>query len=116
MLFVRSHRAMVAALLGSSMLVPAVAYAQEPAEDANDDIIVTAQKREESLQNVPISIQALSTKKLDQLGITDFNSYTKQLASVAFQTTQPGSTTVYMRGVASGGDGNHSGSLPSVGV
>ena len=49
MLFARSHRAMVAALLGSSMLVPAIAYAQEPAEDANDDIIVTAQKREQKI-------------------------------------------------------------------
>jgi iron complex outermembrane receptor protein len=116
MLVARSHRAIVAALLGSSMMMPAFAFAQEPAEDVNDEIIVTAQKREENLQSVPISIQALSTKKLDQLGISDFNEYTKQLASVSFQTIQPGSTTVYMRGVASGGDGNHSGSLPSVGV
>ncbi len=116
MLVARSHRAIVAALLGSSMLVPAAVSAQEAADTSADEIIVTAQKREESLQTVPISIQALSTKKLDQLGISDFNEYTKQLASVSFQTSQPGSTTVYMRGVASGGDGNHSGSLPSVGV
>ena len=32
------------------------------------------------------------------------------------QTAQPGTTKVYVRGVASGGDGNHSGPLPSVGV
>src|SRR4029079_126841 len=37
------------------------------------------------------------------------------LPSVSYQTAQPGVTVVYMRGVASGGDGNHSGSLPSVG-
>lgn len=110
------RRAMIA-FLGSSMLATSPAFAQSaPAEDSGDEIIVTAQKREENLQNVPISIQALSTKKLDQLGISDFNEFTKQLPSVSFQTTQPGSTTVYMRGVASGGDGNHSGSLPSVGV
>lgn len=112
----RSQRVVLAALLGSTMLMPVAAFGQEAAEDANDEIIVTAQKREENLQSVPISIQALSTKKLDQLGINNFNDYTKQLASVSFQTSQPGSTTVYMRGVASGGDGNHSGSLPSVGV
>ena len=83
--------------------------------DAMSDIIVTAQKRDENIQTVPISMQALSTRKLDQLNISNFNEYTQLLPSVAFQTSQPGVTTVYMRGVASGGDGNHSGSLPSVG-
>ena len=80
------------------------------------EIIVTAQKREENLSRVPISIQAIGTKRLDQLNISNFEQYTKQLPSVSFQTTQPGVTVVYMRGVASGGDGNHSGSLPSVGT
>ena len=80
------------------------------------EIIVTATKRSESIQKVPISIQAITTEKLDQLNIANFNDYTKSLPSVSFQTSQPGVTTVYIRGVASGGDGNHSGSLPSVGT
>jgi len=80
------------------------------------DIIVTAQKRDENIQNVPISIQAIGTRRLDQLNVSNFNEYTQLLPSVAFQSSQPGVTTVYMRGVASGGDGNHSGSLPSVGT
>ena len=79
------------------------------------EIVVTAQKREENLQNVPISVQAIGTRRLDQLNISNFEDYTKQLPSVSFQSSAPGSTTVYMRGVASGGDGNHSGSFPSVG-
>jgi outer membrane receptor protein involved in Fe transport len=91
------------------------APARAPVSDAMSDIIVTAQKRDENIQTVPISMQALSTRKLDQLNISNFNEYTQLLPSVAFQTLQPGLTTVYMRGVASGGDGNHSGSLPSVG-
>src|SRR3954471_993909 len=80
------------------------------------EIIITATKREENLQNVPISVQAIGTRRLDQLNISNFEDYTKQLPSVTFQTAQPGFTTVYMRGVATGGDGNHSGSLPSVGM
>jgi iron complex outermembrane recepter protein len=80
------------------------------------EIIITATKREENLQNVPISVQVLGARKLDQLNISNFEEYTKQLPSVSFQTAQPGFTTVYMRGVATGGDGNHSGSLPSVGT
>ncbi len=81
----------------------------------SDEIIITAQKREENLQDVPISVQAIGTRRLDQLNISNFEDYTKQLPSVSFQSSAPGSTTVYMRGVASGGDGNHSGSFPSVG-
>ena len=114
-----ARRHALLALLGSTMLAASPAYAQAAAEEeasSGDDIIVTAQKREENLQDVPISVQALGTKKLDQLGISNFNQYSQQLPSVSFQTSAPGSTTVYMRGVASGGDGNHSGSLPSVGV
>ena len=79
------------------------------------EIIITATKREENLQDVPISVQAIGTRRLDQLNITNFEQYTKQLPSVSFQTAAPGFTTVYMRGVATGGDGNHTGSLPSVG-
>jgi outer membrane receptor protein involved in Fe transport len=80
------------------------------------EIIITATKREENMQNVPISVQVLGTRKLDQLNISNFEQYTKQLPSVTFQTSQPGFTTVYIRGIAAGGDGNHSGSLPSVGT
>jgi outer membrane receptor protein involved in Fe transport len=80
------------------------------------EIIITATKREENLQNVPISVQVLGTRKLDQLNISNFEEYTKQLPSVSYQNFgAPGFTVVYMRGIATGGDGNHSGSLPSVG-
>ncbi|HET7710143.1 MAG TPA: TonB-dependent receptor [Sphingomicrobium sp.] len=79
------------------------------------EIIITATKREENLQNVPISVQAIGTRRLDQLNVSNFEDYTKQLPSVSFDTSQPGSTTVYVRGVATGSDGNHTGSLPSVG-
>ncbi|MEO8454552.1 MAG: TonB-dependent receptor [Sphingomicrobium sp.] len=96
---------------------PAVQQAQaEQGQPDQSEIVITATKREENLQNVPISVQVLGTRKLDQLNISNFEQYTKQLPSVSFQTAQPGFTTVYMRGVATGGDGNHSGSLPSVGT
>ena len=100
---------------GSGQTTAADTPSQQAASDLGGDIIVTAQKRDENIQDVPISIQAIGTRRLDQLNISNFNEYTQLLPSVAFQTAQPGVTTVYMRGVASGGDGNHSGSLPSVG-
>lgn len=124
MIFSDAHRIrskMVAAMLASTILgASGTTYAQtSPATNdqySGDVIIVTAQKRSQNLQDVPISIQALGTKQLDEKHVANFNDFTKQLPSVSFQTTQPGTTEVYIRGVASGGDGNHSGSLPSVGV
>ncbi len=81
-----------------------------------EEVVVTAEKREESLQKVSASIQALDTKKLQQLDITDFQDYSKYFPSLSFQTLAPSSTQIYMRGVASGEDANHSGPLPSVGA
>jgi outer membrane receptor protein involved in Fe transport len=115
-------------LLASTMLTsPGAALAQDnptpggPAATTSnvaedDEIVVTAQKREENLQDVPISIQALGTQRLDEANVSNFADYTKLTPTDSFQTSQPGTTNVYIRGVASGGDGNHSGSLPSVGV
>ncbi len=114
----RNYGAFVVALLASTA-VPQAVLAQAVAADSSpqlDEIVVTAQKRSENLQNVPISIQVLGTKKLDQLDVANFNDFAKFLPSVTFQTVQPGETEVYIRGVVSGGDGNHSGPLPSVGV
>ena len=50
-----------------------------------------------------MSIQAIGTRRLDQLNISNFEDYTKQLPSVSFQQSQSGGTVVYMRGVATGG-------------
>ena len=95
---------------------PQQQVAQDGQTADESEIIITATKREENLQDVPVSVQAIGTRRLDQLNISNFEDYTKQLPSVSFQTSAPGSTVVYMRGVATGGDGNHSGSLPSVGT
>lgn len=85
-------------------------------------VTVTAQKRTENLQKVPISINVMAADQLEALHVQDFNDYVKYLPSVTFQqggggiATGPGFASIYMRGVASGGNTNHSGSQPSVGV
>lgn len=112
----RTRRAVLVALLGSSMLMPAMAIAQEAAEDSNDDIIVTALKRDASLQSVPLSIQAIGTEKLDQLQVQEFADYVKFLPSVTIQSAGPGFSQVYFRAVASGENANHSTSQPTVGM
>lgn len=81
-----------------------------------DSVTVTAQKRTENLQKVPISIQVLGNQKLVENNVTDFEDYAKLIPSMTYQEGEGGSKTPYFRGVVSGGDGNHSASLPSVGV
>ena len=112
--------------VGASLLVlaaPALAQTTAAAAAAADtggagleEIIVSAQKRDESLQSVPISITAFSTKKLEQLNVQSFADYVKFIPSLSYTYAGPGFSKVYFRGVASGGDGNHSASLPSVGT
>jgi outer membrane receptor protein involved in Fe transport len=74
------------------------------------------------MQKVPISLQAISETKLTQQDVHSFDDYVKLLPSVTFGTagggvfSGPGFVQVYMRGVASGDNGNHSGPSPSVGM
>ena len=104
----------------SSILAASAAAAADQGSSDNSgalpEIIVTAQKHEEDLQNVPISIQALDTKHLEQLQITSFDGYAKYLPSLSFQSYGPGQAQLYVRGVTNGGDGLHVGSQPLVGV
>jgi iron complex outermembrane recepter protein len=82
-----------------------------------EEVVVTAQKRTENIQDVPISIQAFGTEKLEQMNVSSFDDYAKMIPSLSFQSQHgPASEHSYMRGIASGGDGNHSGSQPSVGM
>jgi iron complex outermembrane recepter protein len=110
------RRALAAPLAAAMALTAPGALAQQSSEGVLENVVVTAQKRQETLQEVPLSVQAFTTETLEQLNISDFDDYAKFLPNVAYQTLGPGFGSVYMRGVASGGDGNHSGSMPSVGV
>ena len=105
-------------LLATTMLtaVATPTLAQQAGVTGLEEVVVTAQKRSENLQDVPISIQAMGTEKLDQLQVSDVTDYAKFLPSVTIRRAAPGFTTVYMRGVASGENSNHSGPLPSVGI
>jgi outer membrane receptor protein involved in Fe transport len=117
--FAKNHHrqsSTVAMLLASTLLTASPAFAQEsaPADEGDStEIIVTATKRSESLQNVPISIQAFNTEKLAQNQVAAFDDYAKLLPSVSFQSFGPGQSQIFFRGVTSGGDGLRTGSLPT---
>ncbi len=111
-------RSWSAGLLATTMLTaaPAAASAQTASGTTLDEVVITAQKRAENLQDVPVSVLALGQTRLEELQVSDMADYVKFLPSVTIQSGAPGFTTIYMRGVASGENSNHSGPLPSVGV
>ena len=84
-----------------------------------EEVVVTAQKRSENMQDVPISIDAIGNEKLEQLNIRNFTDYVRMLPSVA-TTPSIGAgaefSAVYMRGIVTGGDGQATTSQPSVGT
>ncbi|MEP6940813.1 MAG: TonB-dependent receptor, partial [Rudaea sp.] len=84
------------------------------------EVTVTAQKRVENAQAVPISIDVLSTDKLSEMNVSDFNDWVKLLPSLSTSSSQgaysPGFGQFSMRGIESGSNGNHSGPWPSVSV
>ncbi|MEJ1961899.1 MAG: TonB-dependent receptor [Gammaproteobacteria bacterium] len=112
--------------LASAILAASpAAFAQAAGDEVNglEEVIVSAQKRDENLQTVPLSIQAIGTEKLEQLHIGQFEDYVKFLPSVTFQAggagggpNGPGFSRVLMRGVSSDSNLNHSGPLPTVGT
>ncbi len=85
-----------------------------------ETLTVTAQKVEENPQNVPISLNVLTTEKLNEMNVSDISDWVKLLPSVSTSSSQgaysPGFGQVSMRGVESGSNGNHSGPPPSVGI
>ncbi|MGD9811063.1 MAG: TonB-dependent receptor [Sphingobium sp.] len=101
-------------LLATTSLWSPAALAQEPDDGAADgEIIVTAQRREERLQDVPVSITALGAAKLEDAQVKSFDDYAKLLPSVSYQSFGPGQAQIFFRGVSSGGDGLHVGPLPT---
>ena len=86
----------VAAAVAVALSAPAA-----NAQKSIDEITVTATKREESLQDVPVAVTALTETALEQIGITNFADYVLELPGVTAGGSGPGQNTVYIRGVAS---------------
>ena len=92
------------------------AYAQESEGSVIEEIIVTATKRNESLQDVPIAITAISSDALDKAGVKDLRDLSTVAASFNLNSSQTESqgTTLRIRGV--GTTGNNIGLESAVGV
>jgi iron complex outermembrane receptor protein len=106
--------------LASAMLAGGgLAVAAEPTETGQlEEVVVTAQKRVEDVQKVPISLQVLSGEKLNQLDVTGFDSFAKYIPSLSYRSWGPGQTAFFFRGISAteGTTQLHAGYLPSTGL
>jgi iron complex outermembrane receptor protein len=112
----------IAAILSGSAagFVHAAAATDTEVSDSIQEITVTAQRRTENVQNVPITIQALTAETLNQLSVTTFNDYVKYLPNVTAPNNGPGQGNIFMRGLSVGSAGSQSsgsiGGFPNVAI
>jgi iron complex outermembrane receptor protein len=107
------HHAIFGGALGLVGLLVQPAEAQQATHtDAGqiEEIVVTAEKREATIETTAISITALSGGDIQDRGFTDLASLLKTVPGVSIRTSGPGMTEFEMRGVASNG-----GNSPTVG-
>ncbi len=99
------HRLMSgASLIAMSSLFGLNAVAQDAAEPKVKrlkSVTVTATKRSESAQNIPVAVNALGEQELEELGVDTFDDYLQQLPGVTSGGSGPGQNTIYIRGIAS---------------
>src|SRR6202051_719408 len=92
----------IAAVLGALSGARSLAATAEGGSDALEEITVTAQRRSQSMQDVPISMQAFTGQALQQLNIETFDDYIKYLPNVTSANNGPGQSEVFMRGLSAG--------------
>jgi iron complex outermembrane receptor protein len=107
------------------ILVEEVAPPREPTTkiptgEELQEVIVTANRREEYLQNVPMTIQVLTGEMLAKLNVTTFDDFVKYLPAVTAHGVGPGQNNIYVRGLGTATGGMQGsgvvGSFPNVAV
>lgn len=113
--------AAAAVALGSGELALAQSAPQADADSTSSDvIIVTAQRRDQSIQDVPLTLQAFSTDTLSKLNVTSIEGLLKYTPNVTFSNNGPGQGAIFLRGLSAGFAGQQSsatiGGFPNVAV
>jgi iron complex outermembrane recepter protein len=106
----KQHKRALAALGCCTALTGTVWAQSAPPSPELQEIVVTAEKRESTVQKTPISITAISGSDLQAQGLSDMASVAQQVPGVSFKTSGPGQTEFEMRGLTSAG-----GESPTVG-
>jgi iron complex outermembrane receptor protein len=99
--------ARIMAQVATALLTPAIAQAQDTAPETKGlaDIVVTAQKRSQNAQNVPIAITALSSGDLKAAGLTNTQDLRAAVPALNFTTGTGGYGLPRIRGIGATGQG-----------
>jgi iron complex outermembrane receptor protein len=86
-------------ILAAEVAPPREPTTKIPARDELQEVIVTANRREENLQNVPMTIQVLTGETLAKLNATTFDDFVSYLPGVTAHGVGPGQSNIYVRGL-----------------
>ena len=88
-------------LFAAGGMTQAVAQGGEAAtsQSAIDEIIVTANKREQSIQDTAMSITALGAEEIDRKGLVSMKDYLNSVPGVTFVDSGPGQNQIIIRGI-----------------
>jgi outer membrane receptor protein involved in Fe transport len=107
-------------ILATSVGSPTQSSKALPVDETLSEVIVTANRREENLQHVPMTLQVLTGATLAKLNVTTFDDFVTYLPGVIAHGVGPGQSNIYVRGLATGAGGEQSsgviGSFPNVAV
>jgi outer membrane receptor protein involved in Fe transport len=94
------HQAVRAVLFAALAAATGVADAQEAVEPTVEEIVVTATRREQSFQNVPMAVSALSAQNLVDAGVNEFQKLDSIVPSLELEeNTNPFVTSLRIRGM-----------------
>jgi iron complex outermembrane receptor protein len=99
------------AVAAALAIAPSRAHATAAADAPSgvlEEVVVTARKRQENLQDVPLSVDVFTKKDMQNLGISQFEDYAEKVPSISFISVGPGTQLFVMRGVSDGSNPNYS--------
>ncbi|WP_447764655.1 TonB-dependent receptor [Sphingopyxis panaciterrae] len=96
-------KALSGTALATVIMSPAIARAQDAEPSAGEEIVVTAQKRTQTLIDVAQSVSVVSGATLEQQGATNFSDYLKNVPSLQLVQGTPGQGRLVLRGINTGG-------------
>jgi len=93
---INPRKSLLSAAVSAALITAGAAHAQQ----AIEEITVTATKRAEPMSDIPVSIQAMTGDMIDELGISNFQEYVEYLPNVVFSGRGPGQSELYIRGAS----------------
>ena len=86
----------------ASLLVLPAAVCLGEAQPVLEEIVVTATKRSESVQEIPLAVSAISAEQIEARGFREFSDYLNTLPGVHIEDTGPARNSIKIRGISTG--------------